>query len=140
MDKKDYKTIALSLYTVTETIENIIDTLDDNMQDQFYNMSAVPEDDDIRLLKEIREEAYNTHNTVMSLCKRENKILKELRDKCIELSEIVFDEIDKLTDEEQDKIYNKDKRDNLSQSDGKIYILGILYETLNESLICINMY
>ena len=72
MDKKDYKTIAISLYTVTETIENIIDALDDNMQDQFYNMSAVPEDDDIRLLKEIHEEAYNTHNTVMSLIREFN--------------------------------------------------------------------
>ena len=70
MDKKDYKSIAISLYTVTETIENIIDALDDNTQDQFYNISVIPEDEDIRLLKEIREEAYNTHNTVISLCKR----------------------------------------------------------------------
>ena len=30
MDKKDYKSISISLYTVIETIETIIDTLDDN--------------------------------------------------------------------------------------------------------------
>lgn len=70
MDKKDYKSIAISLYTVIETIETIIGTLDDNTQDQFYNISTIPEDEDIRLLKEIHEEVYNTHNTVMSLCKK----------------------------------------------------------------------
>ena len=75
MDKKDYKSIAISLYTVIETIETIIGTLDDNTQDQFYNISTIPEDEDIRLLKEIHKEVYNTHNTVMSLCKYQNILI-----------------------------------------------------------------
>lgn len=71
MNNKDYKTIALSLYTVIEIIENIVDTLDKDKQNLFYNINAMPEDEDIGLLKEIYNEAYNTHNEIMSLCEKE---------------------------------------------------------------------
>ena len=49
-----------------------------------------------------------------------------------------FLEINKLSEEEQDKIFDDNKRERLSMSDGKIYILEKLFHALTESMICLN--
>lgn len=47
-------------------------------------------------------------------------------------------EIDNLTKDEQDKIYNVNKRIQLTEKDGKIYLLSSIYEFLNDKLIYLN--
>lgn len=66
------------------------------------------------------------------------KKMEELRNKCVELSEIVFAEIDKLPEELQDQIYEENKHSQLSEKDGTVYFLGLLYESLIKSVTYFN--
>ena len=64
--------------------------------------------------------------------------MEEIKNKCIELSQLIMSEIDNLTKDEQDKIYNVNKRIQLTEKDGKIYLLSSIYEFLNDKLIYLN--
>lgn len=64
--------------------------------------------------------------------------MEEIRNKCVELSQLIMSEIDNLTEDEQDKIYNVNKRIQLTEKDGKIYLLSSIYEFLNDKLIYLN--
>ena len=64
--------------------------------------------------------------------------MEEIKNKCIELSQLIMSEIDNLTKDEQDKIYNVNKRIQLTEKDWKIYLLSSIYEFLNDKLIYLN--
>ena len=64
--------------------------------------------------------------------------MEEIKNKCVELSQLIMSEIDNLTEDEQDKIYNVNKRIQLTEKDGKIYLLSSIYEFLNDKLIYLN--
>ena len=64
--------------------------------------------------------------------------MEEIKNKWIELSQLIMSEIDNLTKDEQDKIYNVNKRIQLTEKDGKIYLLSSIYEFLNDKLIYLN--
>ena len=64
--------------------------------------------------------------------------MEEIKNKCVELSQLIMSEIDNLTEDEQDKIYNVNKRIQLTEKDGKIYLLSAIYEFLNDKLIYLN--
>lgn len=69
---------------------------------------------------------------------RKNTSLTDLRNKCVELNELVLNEIDCLPEDEKDKIYEETKCSQLSESDGKVCVLGQLYTSLNENLELLN--
>lgn len=64
--------------------------------------------------------------------------MEELRRKCIELSEIVLTEIDKLPEDQQEQIYEDGKYSKLTEKDGYVYFLGLLYRSLVNSMIYFN--
>ena len=80
--------------------------------------------------KELKYDFVPTH--------RKNTSLTDLKNKCVELGELVLNEIDSLPEDEKDKIYEETKCSQLSEADGKVCVLGQLYTSLNENLELLN--
>lgn len=80
--------------------------------------------------KELKYDFVPTHG--------KNTSLTDLKNKCVELGELVLNEIDSLPEDEKDKIYEETKCSQLSEADGKVCVLGQLYTSLNETLELLN--